>query len=156
MNNGRYLGLILATVVAAGCSPREDTMEPHVADLPSPGQAGAAAVARLAAPYNSGNPFEGRLQFGDCAGCHSVSAEGSREKGPSLRDIYGQPAGHDPAFRYSEALRLSGIVWDEKRLDQWLFNPHETLPGTTMSYIGIRNDARRRNVIAYLVALAVP
>jgi cytochrome c len=150
------VALVLAALASASCSPRQEAMEPHVADLPLPSQAGAAAVARLAPPYNSGDPFEGQRQFGDCAACHSVSAEGSGEKGPSLRDIYGQPAGHDPAFGYSEALRASGILWDEKRLDQWLFNPHETLPGTTMSYIGIRNDTRRRNVIAYLVALAVP
>lgn len=46
------------------------------------------------------------------------------------------------------------MVWDAKRLDQWIFNPHETLPGTSMGFIGIRNDKKRRDVLACLAAMS--
>jgi cytochrome c len=145
---------VLVSFMTTGCSPKQETIDPRVLNLPLPGEKAIAAIASQAAPYNTGDAVQGRAQFGDCAGCHSVSAKGPRDKGPSLYGVFGQPAAIDNAFPYSEALRSSGLVWDAKHLDQWIFNPHEMLPGTTMVYVGIRNDARRRNVIAYLIALA--
>ena len=119
-----------------------------------PAAAGIESVAMLPTPYDKGDPLKGRIAFGDCAECHSLEPAGSQENGPTLYRIYERPAALNSGFVYSEALRNSGYVWDLKRLDQWIFNPHETLPGTSMAFVGIRNDARRRDLLAYLVALA--
>ena len=71
-----------------------------------------------------------------------------------MDNVFGRPAATGEGFAYSEALRKSKFVWDLRRLDQWIFNPHETLPGTTMVYIGVRSDAKRRDILAYLVAVS--
>ena len=55
-----------------------------------------------------------------------------------------------PGFAYSAALRASGIVWTEEALDRFIANPTKTVPGTTMGYAGVKDDAERRDLIAYL------
>jgi cytochrome c len=44
-------------------------------------------------------------------------------------------------------------VWTAEKLDPYLKNPREVVPGTTMAYAGLRNDDERANLIAYLATL---
>jgi cytochrome c len=56
-------------------------------------------------------------------------------------------------FNYSPAMREfgeAGNVWDEEHLDEYLANPRGYVPGTTMTYAGVRNDDSRANLIGYL------
>ncbi len=53
-------------------------------------------------------------------------------------------------FAYSEAMRRSGIVWNEKTLDRFLANPLKAVPGTSMGYAGIPDRREREDLIAYL------
>lgn len=90
--------------------------------------------------------------FAQCAVCHTVEP-GRNGIGPSLAGVYGAPAGHVADFAYSQAMRNSGLVWDEATLDRFLEFPHETVPGTKMSYAGLEDPAQRQAVIAYLKTL---
>jgi len=87
-----------------------------------------------------------------CGACHSASV-GVNMVGPSLFGVVGRQSGSATDFHYSPANRDAGVTWDEATLDKYLTNPRAMLPGTTMPYAGIKNDAQRADVIAYLATL---
>lgn len=77
--------------------------------------------------------------------------------GPSLANLLGRKAGTVSSFlRYSDALQRSGVVWDEKILDAWLKEPEKFIPGNDMTFLGIKDDKARRELIAYLKAPVKP
>lgn len=87
-----------------------------------------------------------------CAICHSPVA-GKNLVGPSLFGIIGRSAGTVPNFRYSPANKASGITWDEARLDPYLTSPKEVVPGTIMTFAGLKDAQQRADLIAYLATL---
>lgn len=90
--------------------------------------------------------------FSQCAVCHSVEP-GENGMGPTLAGVFGAKAGHIADFAYSTPMRESGITWDEASLDAYLANPQGAVPGTKMSYGGLRDEQKRAAIIAYLKAL---
>ncbi len=107
---------------------------------PAPARAADAAAGEAAAR---------RL----CAACHIFTAEGRRGVGPTLFGLVGRKSGAVEGFRYSTANQNANVVWTPEVLDKYLMNPREFMPGTTMAFAGIRNEAERANVIAYLQTL---
>jgi len=109
---------------------------------------GAALV--LAAPSAiAQDATAGKKVFKKCKACHSVKA-GKRKVGPSLFDIVGQKAATAKKFKYSKAMRKSGVTWDEASLDAFLKKPKKFMKGTRMSFAGLKKQADRDNVIAYM------
>jgi cytochrome c len=88
-----------------------------------------------------------------CSVCHNPTVEGPRKLGPTLLGVVGRKSGSIEGFRYSKANSDSGIVWTPDKLDAYIKNPREVVPGTTMAYAGLRNDEERANLIAYLATL---
>ena len=70
--------------------------------------------------------------------------------GPSLHAIVGRPVGTVADYRYSTAMAAAGGAWDEQRLYDFLQNPREHVPGTKMTFVGIKDGQRRADIIAYL------
>jgi cytochrome c len=104
--------------------------------------------------HGAGDPTRGSRVFGQCAACHSV-ANGAHMTGPSLAKVWNQKAaGADGFSRYSEALKRAGVVWNAATLDAWLVNPGKFLPGTSMTFSGIKEAKDRQDVIAYLKAVS--
>jgi len=97
-----------------------------------------------------GNAARGQRIFGACAACHSL--EPSRNMtGPSLSGLWDRKAGSLPSFpRYSPALKASGLVWDEKTLDEWITDPQHVVPGNVMTFAGIKNSQQRADLLAFL------
>jgi cytochrome c len=92
----------------------------------------------------------GARAFKVCSACHSLEP-GRNLTGPSLANVLGRKAGSlDDFQRYSDALRHSGVTWTEQSLDAWLKDPEKFIPGNDMSFQGIKNDAARRDLIAFL------
>ncbi|MBL4617392.1 MAG: c-type cytochrome [Robiginitomaculum sp.] len=92
----------------------------------------------------------GKREFAKCRACHTVE-QGQRNKmGPNLFGMFGNKVGFNTEFRYSKVLQDSDIVWDMQNLDRWLENPREFLPETSMAFVGIRNEEKRRALMAYL------
>jgi cytochrome c len=87
-----------------------------------------------------------------CSACHSV-IEGKNLVGPSLFGVVGRPAGQIPGFHYSAANKGSGLTWDSATLDRYLTDPQAVVPKTIMPYAGLKDDAKRANLIAYLATL---
>lgn len=98
------------------------------------------------------NVERGAKVFQNCIACHSLEP-GRNLTGPSLANLIGRKAGTALGFlRYSDALKRSGVVWDEKTLDAWLKDPEHFIPDNDMTFPGIKSDAARRDLIAYLKA----
>lgn len=71
--------------------------------------------------------------------------------GPNLSGLFGRAAGADPDYKaYSDALKQSGVVWNDETLDKWLERPASLIPGTTMVFAGIQSQADRAALISYL------
>ena len=116
------------------------------------------AGALLAASPNAetANTNRGQRVFGACAACHSL--EPARHmSGPSLAELWNRKAGGLASFhRYSPALKSSGIVWNDKMLDEWLKDPQHLVPGNTMTFQGMPNDQQRADLLAFLKDVTRP
>ncbi|AKH42756.1 cytochrome c [Altererythrobacter atlanticus] len=90
--------------------------------------------------------------FAACAACHATEA-GKSSYGPNLSGVAGRQAGSLPGYDYSDALKASGLTWDEHSLDKWLTSPKAAVPGTKMPFPGIADPAKRKQVVDYLLTL---
>ncbi len=94
-----------------------------------------------------------KLFVNACGTCHAVEPEAAARQGPNLRGVLGRKSASLPGFKYSDALKSADWVWDEKRLDVWITNSQEALPGTTMLYRQANED-RRAAMISYLKSIS--
>jgi len=112
-----------------------------------------AAAAPLLWPTTlaaEGNAANGERVFGTCAACHSLEPNRSMT-GPSLASLWDRKAGTLASFsRYSAALKSSGVVWNDKTLDEWLESPQGFIPGNTMTFRGLANEQQRADLLAFL------
>jgi cytochrome c len=104
-----------------------------------------------ATPGYAQDAGHGKNIFKACAVCHAT--DHTNHVGPGLEGIIGRKAGSVPGFRYSKAMKKSGIVWDAKILGAYLGSPQKVVPGNRMPYAGLKNAADRADVIAYLTTL---
>lgn len=108
------------------------------------------ALASLPAPYNTGNLENGKTTFALCRSCHTLTPGGPNSTGPNLHGVFGRTAGTQEGFKYSDAVRNAGFKWDAEKLDAWLANPKTFLPGNRMTFVGLKDEQKRRDLIAYL------
>lgn len=101
-----------------------------------------------------GDEKQGAQLFRQCMACHSTTP-GEQLTGPSLAHVWNRKAASVRGFhRYSDALAKSGLAWNASTLDKWLAAPQALVPGTSMTFAGIRDAKQRADVIAYLRALS--
>jgi cytochrome c len=96
-----------------------------------------------------GDPAKGEKIFAKCKACHAVEA-GKNKVGPSLAGLFGRTAGTVEGFNYSDAMKSSGIVWNDETLHKYLEKPKDVVPGTKMAFPGLKEGQDRDDVIAYL------
>lgn len=97
-----------------------------------------------------GNAARGQRIFGACAACHSLEPNRNMT-GPSLAELWDRKAGSLSSFmRYSSAVRSSGVVWNDKTLDEWITDPQHLIPGNVMTFAGIKNSQQRADLLAFL------
>jgi len=115
--------------------------------------AAAALLAFASATLAAGDAQRGAQLFRQCVACHSVQP-GEHLTGPSLAHVWNRKAGGAKDFlRYSEALKRSGVTWNDATLERWLAAPEKFIPGNAMTFPGMRDAQARRDVIAYLRAV---
>ncbi len=102
-----------------------------------------AAASAAAVPDTT----HGEEVYGRCLACHALAYD---RVGPRHCGLFGRRAGSVPGFDYSPAMKKSGIVWDDKSLDRFLAAPMEAVPGTRMTYDGVKDPKDRADLIAYL------
>jgi cytochrome c len=106
-----------------------------------------AAVAGVA--HADGDPIRGEQRYADCIACHSLERD-IHGVGPSLHGVFGRQAGELADFRYSPALKRSGIIWTAETMDAFIADPQRFVPLNRMPYDGMPNEADRADLIAYL------
>ena len=97
----------------------------------------------------AGDAAAGKKVFNKCKACHVVDAEKNRV-GPYLKGVIGRPAGTVEGFKYSTAMKDSGIVWDEVTFAEYIADPKAYVPGNKMAFPGLKKAADIENLIAYL------
>jgi cytochrome c len=112
--------------------------------------------ASLPAPYNTADLSNGEAKFALCASCHSITPGGPNMTGPHLHGVVGRKAGAVADYNYSDAIKNAGFVWDAARLDTWIAAPRTMLPGTKMSFVGLKDPKDRTDMIAYLMVNSAP
>lgn len=116
----------------------------------------AAVFLCLAAPaFAEGDGVAGRAVFRKCAPCHSV--EPVNRVGPTLAGVVGRPVASVADYRYSAAMTAfgeGGKVWNEALIAEYLLSPKAMVPGTAMTFAGLRKMEDIANLIAYLKAPA--
>ena len=94
------------------------------------------------------DPVKGKKVFKKCVACHSLE-EGKNKMGPPLNNLLGRKAGSVEGYKYSKAMKNSGVVWDEESLDKFLTKPRKFIPKTKMSFRGIKKKSLRDDLISF-------
>ena len=95
----------------------------------------------------------GEAAFARCQACHTVNSGGADGIGPNLFAVVGGPAMHRAGFAYSDAMakhKAEAPTWNYDELDHFINAPGRYVPGTKMSFAGIRDEKTRINLIAWL------
>lgn len=109
--------------------------------------AGAGLVSRTALAADA---EAGKAVFNRCKICHAVEAGKPTTVGPNLHGLFGRKAGSVDNYAYSEAMKQSGIVWNDETLAKYLRSPRTAVPGTKMAFPGLKDDKQMADLLAYL------
>ena len=142
-------------------SPKPEPLPAPVAE-PPPGQAAAASPAApageppietLLASASAQQGEDDTKKLG-CVACHTFTEGGKAGLGPNLYGVVGGPHAHMEGFNYSNALKSKQGPWTYDELNAWLTKPAAYAPGTRMTFVGIKSEKERADVIAYLRSLS--
>jgi cytochrome c len=111
----------------------------------------AISIDALLADADAG---KGAKLFKKCGACHTSEAGGKNKVGPNLWRIVGRDVGSVEDFNYSDALSSRGGTWTVETLNAFLANPKEAVPGTKMSFAGVKKDGDRANLLLFLQGLS--
>jgi len=117
---------------------------------------GAPAVIEPIAPLlASADANAGKAVFKQCQTCHNADKDGKNAIGPNLFDIVGRKKASHPGFAYSNAMQGAGQKsgedsWTYEEINKFLANPKADVPGTKMTFVGLKKAQDRANVEAYL------
>lgn len=114
---------------------------------------GGTLLTAMIGPALAADAGPGKAVFqSSCSICHSVQP-GQNKIGPTLFGVVGRKTGSVPGYSYSPANQSANLTWDDATLDKYLAAPRTVVPGTKMTYAGVKDDAKRGDLIAYLATL---
>ena len=109
-----------------------------------------AMIAGVVASAHAQDAAAGEKDFLVCRACHQIGPGAKIAVGPVLNGVVGRKAGTYAGYDYSSANKDSGIVWTPEELDKYLTNPQKVVPHTKMIFPGLKDEQKRKDVIAYL------
>ena len=104
----------------------------------------------LVQPALAQDAANGEHSFGKCLPCHSVGPGAQNKVGPELNGLDGRHCGTAADFNYSDANKGAGIVWNEASFKEYIRDPKALVPGTKMTFAGIKNEREINDLWAYL------
>ena len=110
----------------------------------------APATADMLSKLAQADLAKGERVFKKCKSCHTIDESGKKKAGPNLFGVVGRAVAANPEFKYSKALVAYGGTWNLDRLDAFLTKPKAEVKGTKMAFGGLKKEADRVNLIAYL------
>jgi cytochrome c len=116
---------------------------------------GAAAPVEEAMPdwgtvLASADVAGGKTISTKCEQCHDLTKGGPNKIGPNLFGVVDRPRASHPGFSYSSAMKGKPGNWTYDELFKFIKAPGVDIPGTKMSFAGLRSEKDRINLIAYL------
>ncbi|MGZ8364555.1 MAG: c-type cytochrome [Caulobacteraceae bacterium] len=122
---------------------------------------GGAAAAEVAPDWGTVLPVAdvkaGEGVHQKCLSCHTFDPGGANGTGPGLYGVVMRKPGSHPGYSYSAAMTEFGgknPAWTYDQLDQFLKAPTTHVPGTKMTFVGLKKQEDRINIIAFLRTLA--
>ena len=116
----------------------------------------ATLLIGLSAPaYAEGDAAAGEKVFNKCKACHMIGDGTKNRVGPSLTGIVDEEIASNPDFKYSDAFtekKGEGVVWTDEVLHEYLISPKAFVPGTKMTFAGLKKEKDRDAVVAYLIS----
>ena len=109
-----------------------------------------ALAALTSAARADGDPAAGEKVFQVCRACHQVGETAKNAVGPELNGLFGRHSGSVAGYSYSDANKNSGITWDEAVFREYIKAPRAKIPGTKMTFIGLKDDQKIDDLIAFL------
>jgi cytochrome c len=115
----------------------------------------AAPAVSLGTLLASADAAKGATVAKACAACHSFDKGGANKTGPNLWDVVDRAVAAHEGFSYSEGFKAhTGETWSYEHLNEFLKDPKIAMKGTKMAYAGVKKDASRADLIAYLASLS--
>ena len=164
-----FVKISVAVVIAIGVAVCAAVVSTHAVTPKMPAHnayivEGVGKASAVAAAPKGPAPIEPLLAKADlaagqktarvCGTCHSFNKGEAAKMGPNLYGVVGGPHAHMAGFAYSEAMiamrDMQGHMWGFDELNHFIYSPRTHLPGTKMSFPGLKNDQDRANVIAWL------
>jgi cytochrome c len=96
----------------------------------------------------------GKAVYAQCRACHQIGEGAKNLVGPHLNGIFGRTAGTVPGFLYSSSNKQFGKAWDESTFTAYIKDPKAFMPGTKMVFVGLKDDKKIADLIAYLKSFA--
>jgi cytochrome c len=122
----------------------------------APGAAAPAALEPVAPLLASANAEAGKAVFKQCSACHNADKGGKNAVGPNLWDVVGRKKAGVAGFSYSNPMQAAGQkpgdegLWTYEEINKFVANPKADIPGTKMTFVGLKKVQDRANVIAFL------
>jgi cytochrome c len=125
-----------------------------VVETPTPGGAPAAPVEEPLPDFGtvlaSADVGAGKTVSTKCEQCHDLTKGGPNRIGPNLWGLVDRPRAEHPGFAYSSAMNADHGPWTYDKLFRFLKSPQADIPGTKMTFAGLRSAQDRINLLAYL------
>jgi len=109
---------------------------------------GGVAVGAAASAAGTPDLALGKAAFAACASCHQIGPGARAGFGPQLNGVMGRRAGSTTDFKYSEAMKKAGFIWDERLLAAFIDSPEKLVPGTKMRFFGLGYDEKKVAALA--------
>ena len=110
----------------------------------------ASFILLTGAPARAQNAAEGEKVFAVCRACHQIGPTAKTGVGPVLNGVIGRKAGTYTGYNYSAANKNSDLTWDEATLEVYLENPQKMVKGTKMTFAGVKDPQKVKDLIAFL------
>ena len=142
-----------AATTDADAADTADATEESAETADAPADTAEAGDTQLAAMFANASAADGEKAARVCSACHTFNEGGGNRVGPNLYGVMGNDVAAAEGFRYSNALKDLSGQWTYERMNEWLRAPMDYVDGTSMAYAGVKDEAKRANIIAYLASL---